>query len=145
MLVMTGMTIVLADTPRRLAVALLAALCVLGLRVALTDGSDALMVAGSILVLTLIPMVAVPAALAWLMATISGASLFIYLLHQPLRGLASRVIDLDTHPLLATVGTIAVSIVLWKLWLPVVEKIDSWIVTAAGRRTIPDATPEQGI
>jgi hypothetical protein len=145
MLVLTGMALVFSRSTRDLVIVLALAFLVLTLRVVLIDEQGVAVAAASLLFLAVFPRVIVPTFVGRLLATISSASLFIYLLHSPIRGVASRFVDVQEHAVLSTIGTIAVSVVLWKLWLPVVQRIVAWIVGRMTPRETTVTPSEQGI
>ncbi|MFO1148608.1 MAG: AMP-binding protein [Alsobacter sp.] len=145
MLVLTGMALAFARSTRDLVIVLAIAFFVLALRVVIIDEKGTAIAAASLVFLTVFPRVVVPTVVGRIMATISSASLFIYLLHAPIHGLASRLVDLQKHPFFAMIGTIAVCVALWKLWLPIVQRIVAWIVGRMTPRDTTVAPSEQGI
>ncbi len=86
------------------------------------DANSELLALGMVL-LFFVPTVMLPVRVGRILTVISGASLYIYLMHAPLAYVYTTTLGLGGHPAFLTLGTIAASVVLWKLWQPILVRL----------------------
>jgi hypothetical protein len=122
-LVLLGMGLGFADTPlRRNAVIGSVAIWSL-LKLAFFQSPHVLTLLIGVMVLAFVPSLRLPALIVRGMTIVSGASFFVYLMHNPLAFVAERAFFITAHPAVMTIGTIAASVLLWRLWQPVVQQV----------------------
>ncbi|MCP5008142.1 MAG: AMP-binding protein [Planctomycetes bacterium] len=73
------------------------------------------LVLSSVMMLNL-PKVSIPAFLVKPLVIMSGASLYIYLLHIPQRQIIERIPGLTLNPVTYTLITVAIGMLLWEIW-----------------------------
>ncbi len=78
---------------------------------------------GAAALLAFVPSVKLPGVLTRPILTVAAASLYIYLLHQPMEWIGLFVLDLPPNPLLYAVATVTLSVALWELWKPVLRRL----------------------
>jgi hypothetical protein len=122
-LVCIGAALGFADTnPRRAVVIICAGLWAV-VSLALFQSPHITILLVGMAALLLIPSLRLPALVVRGMTIVSGASFFIYLMHNPLAFVARGMLPMTPHPAVLTIGGILISVLLWKAWQPVLRRV----------------------
>jgi hypothetical protein len=122
-LICIGMALGFADTTPRQAVVISCVGLWAAVNLALFQSPHVTILLVGMAVLLLVPSLRLPALIVRVITIVSGASFFIYLMHNPLAFVAGRVVPITLHPAILTIGSILLSVLLWKVWQPVIRRV----------------------
>lgn len=120
-LVCIGVALGFADTTPRQVIVISCAGLWAAVSLALFQSPHVTILLVGVAVLLLVPSLRLPALVVRGITIVSGASFFIYLMHNPMAFVAGRVVPITLHPAILTIGSILLSILLWKAWQPVIR------------------------
>ena len=123
-LVALGLALALADTSRRRIIVVVCTVAVAAMDIVLFASASVTILVAGMLILMFVPSLRLPALAVHVMTVVSGASFFIYLMHNPLAFVAAGALPMALHPIVLTFGTILISVGLWRLWQPLVRRIN---------------------